>query len=160
MEILRFPHPSLFVPTRDVTVFGEELPVLLEGMWTAMIKANGMGLAANQVGLNFSMFVMKGPDSRKMFLVNPRISMRSEAPAKIPEGCLSAAGEFFTLLERSSWVQVKFQNEFGKRCSAVLHGVFAVCAQHEIDHLDGISFLQSKSIPRATRKLLAKKYDK
>ena len=158
MEILKFPDKRLFTPTKPVTVFGEELSVLLNAMWDAMIKANGIGLSANQVGLDLSMFVMKAPDQKKMFIINPEIVSRSEGRAGLSEGCLSASGEYLTLFERAAWVQLKFQNETGKVCSAVLKGIYSVCAQHEIDHLEGKSFLESKSIPRSKRKELSKKY--
>lgn len=158
MEILKLPHPSLFTVCAPVTVFGEELKILLEGMWDAMNKRAGIGLAANQVGLSFRMFTMIGPKEEKLFIVNPVIKEQSKVPAGIKEGCLSAPGEFVELSERGRWVMVEFQDETGLPHCRVFQDIHSVCVQHEIGHLDGKSHLQSKSIPKAKRKELAKKW--
>jgi peptide deformylase len=158
MELLKFPHPNLFVPCKEVTVFGEELKTLLDGMWSVMLKGGGLGLASNQVGLNHRMFVMGGLNNEKIFLVNPKIVNRSIQPANMNEGCLSAPGEFVLLTERVFWVQVEFQDHAGKQLSRVFKGLHSVCVQHEIDHLDGKSHLMSKSIPKVRRKQLYKKW--
>lgn len=123
-----------------------------------MLKKGGLGLAANQVGLHFRAFVMAGVDSEKLFLVNPKIIKRSEVPANMKEGCLSAPGEFLVLKERASWVQVDFQDEKGQPTRRVFQGLHAVCVQHEIDHLDGKSHLMSPSIPKKQRKELCKRW--
>jgi peptide deformylase len=157
MEILKFPDPNLFVVCNEVTVFGPELRILLHAMYDTMTKKNGIGLAANQVGLQFRMFTMAGPNG-KLYLVNPVITAKSLAPANIKEGCLSAPGEFLILLERTSWVEVSYQDEHGVEKKDIFKGIYSVCAQHEIDHLNGKSHLQSASIPRSQRKLLAKKW--
>jgi peptide deformylase len=158
MELLKFPHPALFKVCKEVTVFGDELKVLLQGMWEVMNKGNGIGLASNQVGLEYRMFVMMGPFREQLFLINPTIIRRSEAPANISEGCLSAPGEFILLAERMFWTQVQFQDEKGKSHTRVFQGLHSVCVQHEIDHLDGKSHLMSKSISKAHRKVLYKKW--
>lgn len=161
MKITRFPDPILFKKCKEVTVFGKELEVLLQTMYDTMIASGGLGLAANQVSLSYRMFVMElmvESKKEKIFFVNPKIIARSVAPADQKEGCLSAPGEFLVLAERSSWVQVEFQNEKGEKQSRVFKGIYAVCVQHEIDHLDGKSHLLSKSIPTSKRKELAKKW--
>jgi peptide deformylase len=158
MEILKFPDPSLFRKCDEVTVFGPELKILLEGMWEAMLKRGGLGLAANQVGLHCRMFVMGGVDSEKLYIINPKVVKKSEICANLKEGCLSAPGEFLVLGERSSWIQIDFQDEKGQMNRRVFQGLHSVCVQHEMDHLDGKSHLQSKSIPKAQRKALAKKW--
>jgi peptide deformylase len=158
MEILKFPHPSLFEVCKEVTVFGDELNTLLEGMYTTMSAGGGLGLAANQVGLHYRMFVMVGLQNEKLFIINPKILKISEQPANMREGCLSAPGEFLLLSERMFWVQVEFQNEKGEKKTRVFKGLHSVCVQHEIDHLDGKSHLMSKSIPKAQRKQLYNKW--
>lgn len=127
-------------------------------MWSAMLKRGGLGLAANQVGLHFRAFVMAGNESEKFYIVNPKVVKKSEVSANMKEGCLSAPGEFLVLAERASWIQIDFQDEKGQMLRRVFQGLHAVCVQHEMDHLDGKSHLQSKSIPKAQRKLLAKKW--
>lgn len=158
MNILKFPSPELFEVCKEVSVFGPELKTLLDAMWETMIAGNGMGLAANQVGLKFRMFTMLGPEDEKIYLVNPKIVGRSVIPANLQEGCLSAPGEMLTLDERVSWVKVKFQDETGKECERVFKGIHSVCVQHETDHLNGKSHLQSKSLSKVKRKQLAKKW--
>lgn len=158
MELLKFPDKSLFNVCKEVTVFGDELTILLEGMWQVMVKGGGLGLASNQVGLDYRMFVMAGPDNEKIFLINPKIIKRSQVPANLREGCLSAPGEFLLLSERAAWVQVEFQDHKGEQKSRVFKELYSVCVQHEIDHLDGKSHLMSKSIPKAKRKELYKRW--
>lgn len=127
-------------------------------MWDTMVKGQGIGLAANQVGLTFRMFTMLGPKEEKFYIVNPKIVKRSVVPANLREGCLSAPGEFLVLDERASWVKLQFQDETGKNQEMVFKDIYAVCVQHETDHLDGTSHLQSKSLKKAKRKELAKKW--
>ena len=158
MEILKYPHPSLFKVCEPVTVFGEELAVLLNSMHETMVANNGIGLAANQVGIHLRMFTMLGPNDQPLKLVNPVITKRSQAPANLREGCLSAPGEFLMLSERASWVEVSFQDEKGVKHVKVFKGIHAVCVQHETDHLNGKSHLESNSIHKARRKELAKKW--
>ena len=158
MELLKFPHVSLFKPCEPITAFGEELLILLNGMWDVMIKHGGIGLSANQVDLPYRMFTMLGPDNEKLFIVNPKILLQSKTPANVGEGCLSAPGEFLVLNERTMWVQIMYQDETGGPRSAKFQGLHAVCVQHEMDHLDGKSHLQSKSLSRARRRELAKKW--
>ncbi len=158
MKILKYPDKKLFVKCKPVSVFGPELKVLLDAMWETMIEGNGMGLASNQVGLNFRMFTMLGPKNEKFYIINPSIVSASIVSANLKEGCLSAPGEFLVLEERKSWVKLKFQDETGQEHEKVFKGIHAVCVQHETDHLDGKSHLQSKSLHKATRKELAKKW--
>lgn len=158
MEILKYPHPSLFKKCSEVRVFGPELKVLVNAMIETMIKSNGAGLAANQVGLEHRIFVMLLPNGDPLALINPRISDMGQLPANLREGCLSAPGEFLILPERKRWVKVYFQDLNGKEWWKVFTDIQSVCVQHEIDHLDGKSHLQSASITRAQRKLLAKKW--
>ena len=158
MELLKFPHVSLFKPCEPITAFGEELLILLNGMWDVMIKHGGIGLSANQVDLPYRMFTMLGPDNEKLFIVNPKILLRSKTPANVKEGCLSAPGEFLMLNERTMWVQIMYQDETGGVRSGKFQGLHAVCVQHQMDHLDGKSHLQSKSLSRQVRRGLAKKW--
>lgn len=158
MKILKFPDPALFKVCKEVTVFGPELKTLLDSMWETMVSGNGVGLAANQVGLTFRMFVMLGPNGEKMYIVNPKILRRSVIPVNLKEGCLSAPGEFLVLGERVAWVKLKYQDETGKEHETVLKDIHSVCVQHETDHLDGKSHLQAKSLGKTKRKELAKKW--
>lgn len=141
----------------EVTVFGEELQILLDAMYELMKSRNGLGLAANQVGLSLRMFVIEGPNGR-INVVNPTIVSKSIKPANQREGCLSAPGDFIVVPSRSEWVQMQYQDEKGEKKLVTLKGLHAVCAQHELEHLDGKSFLSNKSIPKYTRKALEKRW--
>lgn len=158
MEILKFPNSKLFTKCEPVSVFGEELKILLEAMWETMKQNEGVGLAANQVGLSQNMFTMEGLEGEKIFLVNPKIVNKSQGPANIKEGCLSAPGEFLIRSDRVAWVEVEFQNELGDKLKRVFKGLRAVCVQHEMEHLEGKGFMQSDKIPKKKRQELAKKW--
>jgi peptide deformylase len=166
MEILKFPNKRLFQKCEEAAVFGPELLTLLEGMWSVMIAKGGIGLAANQVNLPYRMFVMYGPtdpskpgsDAEKLFIVNPKIVKKSQFSIALREGCLSSPGEFVVVPDRASWVQIDFQNEKGEIQRRVFKEIHAVCVLHEMEHLDGKSHLQSKSISKKIRKELTKKW--
>jgi len=158
MEILKFPHKALFTRCVPVNVFDTELKLLLGFMWDAMVANHGIGLAANQVGLTWRMFVMRGENDEKIFLVNPKILSSGLESANIREGCLSAPGEFVVLQERAKWVQVEYQTEDGTKMVRVFKDIYSVCAQHEMEHLEGKSHLQSRSIPKAKRIEIAKRW--
>lgn len=157
MKVLKFPHPALFKVCQPVTVFDTELKVLLDTMYRTMQASNGVGLAANQVGLEYRMFVMESLEGR-VNLVNPKITKTSMVVALRGEGCLSAPGEFIITGNRHDWVEVSFQDEKGTPKVRVFKGIHSVCVEHEIEHLDGKSFMNSKAIPKARRKELAKKW--
>lgn len=157
MEILKFPHPDLFKKCDKITVFGPELKILLDSMWETMKLANGIGLAANQVSIPFRMFVMEGPNGR-INLINPRIQALSQVSANLKEGCLSAPGESLVVPGRMRWVDVEYQDENGDFKRVVLHAIHAVCVQHEIEHLDGKSFMKNKTIHKTIRNQLSKKW--
>jgi len=158
MELLKFPHPNLFAVCKEVTVFDEKLGIILNDMWDIMLKKGGIGLAANQVGLDIRAFVMAGSDSEKIFFVNPKVIKKSEVSANMDEGCLSSPGEFLRLRDRPAWVQVEYQDHKGNHQSKVFMEIRSVAVMHELDHLNGICFMENKTIPRPIRKQLAKKW--
>lgn len=157
MKIHKFPHPALFTPCTPVTEFGPELKQHLDKMWDTMVEAKGLGLSANQVGLFDRYFVMQGPFGQRLYVVNPLIRDRSKETSPLVEGCLSAPGDFLSL-KRSEIVYLDYQDETGKPVSKIFTSYFSICVQHEIDHLDGKSFLESEVLDKKTRKRLAKKW--
>lgn len=159
MEILKFPDPRLLKRCQKVTEFGPELKVLLDSMYETMVAANGVGLAANQVGLDLCMFVMRSEhDGGRLNVVNPAILEYSRAIENLREGCLSAPGEFVTTGIRPAWVKIEFQDETGQVRQMVLTGIDSVCACHEMDHLLGIAFMQSKKIPKKVRREICRRW--
>lgn len=158
MKILRYPHPALLTVCTPVSAIDMLAKELLDEMWETMVANEGIGLAANQVGVTLRMFVMKGHIGEKLFFINPKILSKSIAPAEKIEGCLSAPGEYLKLDERAEWVQVQFQDETGAEHIKMFTGIHSVCVQHEIDHLDGKTHLMSKTLSSKDRKMLAKKW--
>lgn len=101
---------------------------------------------------------MRTTDNEKFFIINPKVLSRSKVSASEKEGCLSAPGEFLVLSERSQWVELSYQDHTGAIKRNVFKGIYAVCVQHEMDHLEGRTHLQSRSLTKAQRKFLAKKW--
>jgi peptide deformylase len=141
--------PVLHTPTREITEFDAELRTLTEDMFETMYAAEGVGLAANQIGLGLRLFVYDCPDDEgtrhKGVVVNPKLET-SEIPETMPdpdddwEGCLSAPGESFPT-GRASWAKVTGFDVDGKPIEVEGTGYFARCLQHETDHLDGYIYL-------------------
>jgi peptide deformylase len=141
--------PVLHQPTRPIEEFDDELRILVEDMFDTMDAAGGVGLAANQVGVDLRAFVYDCPDDtgtrRRGLVVNPSIET-SERPQGMPdpdddiEGCLSVPGESFPT-GRAAWAKVTGQDLDGKPIEVEGTGYFARCLQHETDHLDGLLYL-------------------
>ena len=141
--------PVLHQPTRAVETFDDELRVLVDDMFDTMAAANGVGLAANQVGVDLRLFVYDCPDDggvrRRGLVVNPVLET-SERPETMPdpendqEGCLSVPGESFPT-GRADWARVTGQDLDGKPIEVEGTGFLARCLQHETDHLDGLLYL-------------------
>ncbi|WP_103336374.1 peptide deformylase [Amycolatopsis sp. CA-126428] len=142
-------EPVLHQPTREITEFDEKLRTLVDDMFETMYAAEGVGLAANQIGLDLRVFVYDCPDDEgvrhKGVVVNPKLET-SEIPETMPdpdddwEGCLSAPGESYPT-GRASWAKVTGSDVEGNPIEVEGTGYFARCLQHETDHLDGYIYL-------------------
>ncbi|MFI5584336.1 peptide deformylase [Amycolatopsis sp. NPDC051758] len=142
-------EPVLHQPTREITEFDAELRTLTEDMFETMYAAEGVGLAANQIGLDLRVFVYDCPDDEgvrhKGLVVNPKLET-SEIPETMPdpdddwEGCLSAPGESYPT-GRAKWAKVTGFDVEGNPIEVEGTGYFARCLQHETDHLDGYIYL-------------------
>lgn len=157
MKILQFPNPILFEKCQEVDQFDQPLLDLLNQMHETMLSERGIGLSANQVGSNKRLFVMSYM-AKPLFLINPKIVWKSREMSSITEGCLSAPGEFLHIFDRASIVKVEFQDENGIKKSKIFNDIHSIVCQHEIDHLNGKSFLQSKTLTKETRKELEIKW--
>ena len=102
---------------------------------------NGIGLAANQVGLLRRVFVMKLADGREMGFFNPTILVGDNADIPGEEGCLSFPN-LWLKVARSDKITAMYLDNTGKRCIIELEGIDSRCFQHELDHLDGITFTE------------------
>lgn len=120
----------------------------------AMDKFGGIGLSANQVGLDARVFVMRTQDGNKSFF-NPEIIKVSQETDLLKEGCLSFP-DIYLMIKRPRVCEMKYQDAEGNEHSTMLDGIGARCAQHEIDHLNGIVFLQRASRLKLERALKAR----
>lgn len=143
-NILTKEEPDLYKKCRPVTAFNAHLHQLLDDMADTLREANGVGLAAPQVGvLRRAVLVIETnvPEGEKEYiieLINPEI-IESSGLQRGAEGCLSVPGEY-GLVERPMYVKVRAQNRFGEWFEAEGTGLTARCFCHELDHLDGVVF--------------------
>jgi peptide deformylase len=156
--------PVLHKPTRPVEIFDDELRTLVDDMFETMRMANGVGLAANQIGVDLRLFVYHCPDEHGTIhhgvVVNPVLST-SEVPETMPdpeddlEGCLSVPGETFPT-GRATWARVEGVDADGNPVEVEGAGFLARCLQHETDHLDGTIYLDRLvgRNARAARKMI------
>lgn len=144
----------------DVTIFDEKLKTLVEEMFESMYAAQGIGLAAPQINISQRITVIdcsfkKNPDE-KVVLINPEIIDRSGKQVE-EEGCLSLP-EIRDKVSRAAWVKVRAQDVTGKTFEVEGEELLARAMQHEIDHLDGILFIDRLS--RLKRDLIIRKIKK
>ena len=123
---------------RPVAVFDERLRVLVEDMKQTLIKADGLGLAAPQVGVLKRIAIVIDEDEKMLVLINPEITETSGTQTAT-EGCLSIPG-VWGKTERPARVTVRAQDETGEWHEYTRTGITAVCFCHELDHLDGHLF--------------------
>jgi peptide deformylase len=132
-----------------VETVDDDLRALMDDMLETMYDAPGIGLAAIQVGVPKRVIVMdiaKGEDEPKAprYFVNPEILWASEETAPYEEGCLSIP-EIFDEVERPARVRLRYLDYHGKAVEEEAEGLFAVCIQHEMDHLEGVLFIDHLS---------------
>ena len=120
---------------------------LKEEMIDRMFEEGGVGLSANQIGYEYRVFVMKGANKEQsMFFANPEILELSEETENIEEGCLNGGCEgIFAIIKRPSWVRARWQDENGDVKEMEFSGMTGRCFQHELDHLNGILFIDHMS---------------
>lgn len=146
-EIITLPHPTLRRKARKVTDFGNELQTLIDDMVETMREAPGVGLAATQVNAPLRVIVVEYGSEEdenippKLYLVvNPEITRYSQETITGTEGCLSVPG-FVGDVERAHSVTVKGFNRRGQPLKIKANGWLARIFQHELDHLDGVLFV-------------------
>jgi peptide deformylase len=162
LKVVEWPAKVLETPAKDVTVFDDDLRRFVSDMHETMKDANGIGLAANQVGDLRRVITIEIPHTgkseddapkwwhnKKFTFINPVIT-KKEGVLKWQEGCLSFP-EIFDFVERASEILVKAKDENGKDFEVHADDLFAVCLQHEIDHIDGIVFFKRMSRLKADR---------
>ena len=144
LPIVRFPHDALTTAAQPVVAFDDDLRTFIDDMAETMYAADGVGLAANQVAVLKRVTVIDtaGADEKAnlLELVNPEIIEKSDEPLEWEEGCLSFP-QLFGNVTRSNKVTVRYQDRHGEQHDVTAEGLLAVALQHEIDHLNGILFI-------------------
>jgi peptide deformylase len=140
LDIRIYPDKFLKTVCDPVTEITEEIKKLIQNMFITMYNSNGVGLSANQVGVPLRIFVMDTSESgqRRRCFINPEIVVGTGS-VKWKEGCLSFP-KIFAMVERSDKVTVSALDEDGNLFTLYLDGLDAICFQHELDHLNGITF--------------------
>jgi len=162
LEVLQFPDPRLKEVSVPVSDVDDALRALADEMLAVMYDEPGIGLAAPQVGHAIRLVVMdtdwsdEGQDKDPAVILNPEIIER-EGKVGWEEGCLSVP-DFTAEVERSAHIVVRYQDLDGKEVTEEVSGLRAVCFQHEIDHLDGVLFIDR--ISRLRRSMYVKRRKK
>ena len=142
LKILIFPDPKLRKVAKKIDKFDKSLDMLSKNMLQTMYEAEGIGLAATQVDIHIRLVVMDLSEERNepRVFVNPEYTILDKSPFTYEEGCLSIPG-FNEEISRPSKILLKWQDLQGNFHEEKPDGIFTVCAQHEIDHLDGKLFV-------------------
>jgi peptide deformylase len=147
LDILLAPDPRLSTVCGPVGAIDDELGRLMDDMLETMYDAPGIGLAAPQVGVLKRFFVVdvgEGEARAPMFIINPEITGTSETKSVYEEGCLSLPKQFGDI-ERADRVSIRYQDRSGAAETLDADGMLARCIQHEIDHLNGVLFVDHLS---------------
>jgi peptide deformylase len=166
LPIIEAPDPLLRRKSSPVEAFTPELQRLIDDMFETMYAAPGIGLAAVQVGVPKRLLVMDlqepeeeegEPVRRPMVFINPEIVQASDTLQVYNEGCLSVP-ELYAEVERPDSIRARWLDREGKPHDEELDGLLAICLQHEMDHLEGILFIDHLS--RLKRDMILRKLAK
>lgn len=146
LEVLRFPDPRLRTKAKPVGTIDDELKRIVDDMYETMEANNGIGLAATQVNIHQQIFVMDVSETRdqRFCIINPEILSR-EGVQYETEGCLSVGGGAYDKVERAMKVKLRAMDLDGKTIEIDAQELMAACIQHEMDHLNGILFIDHLS---------------
>ncbi|MDH5584552.1 MAG: peptide deformylase [Gammaproteobacteria bacterium] len=158
LKILEFPDPRLRTKATPVDEVNDDLRALIDDMFETMYDAPGIGLAATQVDYHQRLLVadVSVDKDDPHVLINPEI-LEKDGVTVTDEGCLSVPG-FYEEVERAEHIRVRYLDRNGTELELDVHGLLAVCIQHEMDHLDGKLFVDYLSEAKRTR--IRKKLEK
>ena len=162
-DIIIIPDPVLKTRANEVGKVDDDLRVQMDRMLETMYDAPGIGLAANQVNMLNRVFVMDvdykkdGSDKNPICMVNPEIIWKSEEMSVMEEGCLSIPNQYGQV-ERPAIVRVKYWDYDGKEAELEAEGLTSHCVQHELDHLNGVLFIDYLS--KLKRDMIVRKVEK
>ena len=168
LPILEAPDPRLRVKSTPVQTVDDDVRKLIEDMFDTMYDAPGIGLAAIQIGVPKRVLVIDLQDRESedeaaepvrnpLVFINPEIYDPSEDQSVYNEGCLSVPDQFAEV-ERPALIHARWLDEKGQKHEEQLDGLLATCLQHEMDHLEGILFIDHLS--RLKREMILKKLKK
>ncbi len=160
-EIISLPDERLRLVSKSVEAITPEVRALADDMFETMYDAPGIGLAAIQVAVPLRLITMdlakkEGETDPRVF-INPEILSSSEELSPYEEGCLSIP-EYYEEVERPARVRVRFMDLEGKVHEEDAEGLYATCIQHEIDHLNGVLFIDYLS--KLKRDMVMKRFKK
>ncbi len=159
--ILTEPNKDLRQISKNVDTVGKEEQKLMDDMLDTMYAANGIGLAAIQIGIPKRIIVMdlskKEGEKEPLYFVNPIIIERNTDKSTYEEGCLSVPNQFAEI-DRPSKCDVEYLDYHGKKKLLKAEGLLATCIQHEMDHLEGILFIDYLS--KLKKSMIIKKLSK
>ena len=160
-QILTEPNKKLREKSLPVENVDKSVQTLMDDMLQTMYAAPGIGLAAIQVGIPKRVIVLdieqKEGNKKPLFLVNPEIIEKSKNLSTYEEGCLSVPGQFAEI-DRSDKCHIKYLDYYGEKKEINAEGMLATCIQHEMDHLEGILFIDYLSKLKKT--MIIKKLSK
>ncbi len=160
-KILTIPDPTLRKISEPVAKINKEVKNLMDDMLETMYQAPGIGLAAVQIGILKRVIVIDlsktGEKKTPVFIINPQIKSKSKDLVSYEEGCLSIPNQFAEVKRPNSCV-INFLDYYGKKKELKAEGLLATCIQHEIDHLNGILFIDHLS--KLKKDLILKKAKK
>jgi peptide deformylase len=160
-EIIKIPDKRLRLKSEPVKRIDASIRKLVDDLFETMYAAPGIGLAAIQVGVAKRVVTMdlskKEDDHKPQVFINPEVIWTSEETSKYEEGCLSIP-EYYEEVERPAKVKVKYLDLEGKAQEIEASGLLATCLQHEIDHTNGVLFIDH--ISKLKRDRIIKKFSK
>jgi peptide deformylase len=159
--LIILPDPLLRQVSQPVERVDSELNQLVDDMLETMYEAPGIGLAAVQVGVPRRLLVIdlakEGEEPAPLVFINPKIIRSSDERSVYEEGCLSIP-DYYAEVERPATITVTSLDRSGKEVTTEAEGLLATCLQHEIDHLDGVLFIDH--ISRLKREMVIKRFTK
>jgi peptide deformylase len=159
--LIILPDPVLRQLSKPIERVDADLQRLADDMLETMYDAPGIGLAAIQIGVPRRMLVIdisrEGEEKQPQVFINPEILTSSDERSVYEEGCLSIP-DYYAEVERPATVSVKYLDRNGKEQTVEADGLLATCLQHEIDHLNGVLFIDH--ISRLKREMVIKKFTK
>lgn len=138
------PDPLLYQKLEDIDIDQYDLSVIEKSMIDIMLANKGIGIAANQVGFDRRVIVVKPQGKEPFAMFNPKLVSAENPDIQDQEGCLSFPNLYLPI-KRYNSVAVEFVDKYKKSCTMLFEGYDAKCVQHELDHLDGICFTSKVS---------------